>query len=211
VDLATIKTGIEAWLAVTALNIDDAKSALPVEFARSPKKIHTKPFVKLRLGPIGTNGYDFPRYAYNDLTDEYVEQMRGVRRLPLHVQFIAFSQEWGKNARQFAEDFRARLKKQASMEALGDALLALQSTSDLIDTDYEMSGRLVSQVDMTVFLGLCGYERSPTDDVGYIRHVNMEAESPVFDEYGVQVYDQDGNPVVEEDTTTISVTADEAP
>ena len=211
-DLATLSTGINNWLAVTAVDVNGSVPVpLPVQFGRLPKKVLLEPFVLAYLGPIGKLGYDFPRYTYNDLTDEYVEQMRGVRRMPLRLSFRAFSQEWGQNARQYAEDFRIRLRKQSAMEALGAAALALFDTSDLVETDYEFSGRLVSQVDLTVTLGLCGYERLATDDTGYIRHVNMEAESIVIDEYGVPVYDQDGNPVVEEETTAISVTADEAP
>ena len=205
-DLSAVATGIETWLGLTAVDVNGTVPvALPVEFGRLPKKVHTQPFVLAYLGPIGKLGYDFPRYTYNALTDEYVEQMRGVRRLPLRLSFRSFSQEWGKNARQYAEDFRVRLKKQSAMEALGDAKLALFDTTDLISTDYEYSGRLISQVDLTVYLGLCGYERLATDDTGYIKNVNIEGQAPVVDEYQNPVYDEAGDPVVAEETITINV------
>jgi hypothetical protein len=204
-DLATIKTGIESWLNITAVDVDDSDTPLPVQFARAPKVIYTRPHVKVELGPIQTRGWDIPRYTYNALTDEYVEQMRGLRRLPLRVKFVAFDQEWGKNARQYAEDFRVRLRKQSSIEALRDALLAFQESTDLVDSDATLSGRLVSMVDLTVYLGLCGYERNPSDDVGYIKNVNIEGQGQVIDEMSQPIDDESGNPVVVEDTITINV------
>lgn len=205
-DLATIKTGVEAWLNITAVDVNGTVPvALPVEFGRLPKKVHTQPFVLVYLGPIGKLGYDFPRYTFDDLTGQYVEEMRGVRRMPLRLSFRSFDQGWGRNARQYAEDFRIRLKKQQSMEALGAAKLALFDTGDQVMTDYEYSGRLVSQVDMTVTLGLCAYERLATDDVGYIANVNIEGQSPVVDEACDPIYDELGNPVVSEETIEINV------
>lgn len=211
-DLATLSTALESWLNVTAVDVNGTVPVpLPVEFGRIPKKVHTKPFVLVYLGPISQYGIDFPRYTYDELTDEYVEQMRGVRRIPVRFSFRSFDQGWGKNARQYAEDFRIRLTKQSAMEALGDAKLSLQETSDLVETDYEYSGRLISQVDMTVYFGIAAYERLGTDDAGYIRHVNITQQSIVMDEYGKPITDQQGNPVISEDERTIYVTADEAP
>lgn len=215
-DLAAIKTGVENWLNITAVDLDNNKAPLPVQWARAPRVIYNRPHVKVSLGPIQTRGWDFPRYTYNELTDEYVEQMRGLRRLPLRIKFVSFSQELEddtdqRNARQYAEDFRSRLRKQSSIGALRDALLAFQESTDLVDSDASLSGRLVSMVDLTVYVGLCGYERNPTDDTGYIKIVNMEAEGHVTDEWGVPVYDEDGNPVVHEDTRNITVNADEEP
>ena len=208
-DLGAIATGIEAWLAITAVDVNGTVPvALPVEFGRLPKKVHTEPFVLVYLGPIGKLGWDFPRYVYDELTDTYVEQMRGVRRMPVRISFRAFNQGWGLNARQFAEDFRIRIKKQTAMEALGAAKLALFDTSDLVSSDYEYSGRLVSQVDLTVNLGLAAYERLATDDTGYIKSVAMEWQGQVIDEQSTPVEDESGNPVVVEEVITINVTTE---
>jgi hypothetical protein len=211
VDLAAIETGLGAWLGITARNINkdgDDIGPMPVEYGRRPKKVHTGPFVLAYLGPIGKLGWDFPRYTFNEITDELVEQMLGVRRMPVRFSFRAFNQDWGLNARQFAEDFRIRLKKDTAMAALGAARLALFDSTDLIETDYEYSGRLISQVDLTVVFGLCAFERNATDDVGYIKSVNIEGQGQVIDEWNKPVEDEEGNPVIVEDVMTINVTTE---
>lgn len=203
-DLAAIKTGLEAWMAIVARDVDN-DVALPVEYGRLPKVVHTTPFVLMYLGPIGKLGWDFHRYDYNQTTDEYFEQMRGVRRLPVRFSFRAFNQEWGLNARQFAEDFRTALQSTAAMEALGAAKLALQSSTDLIETDYEYSGRLVSQVDLTVNFGLCGYTRTPSYDAGYIWRADIYSENYIFDEAGTPVVDENGDYVTDERIGSVQV------
>ena len=55
-DLAAIATGLEAWLAVTAVDVDNGNAPLPVEFGRSPKVVQVNPFVLVYLGPIGKIG-----------------------------------------------------------------------------------------------------------------------------------------------------------
>jgi hypothetical protein len=207
VDLAAIETGLETWMNIVARDVDN-NVALPVEYGRRPKKVHTSPFVLVYLGPIGKLGWDVPRYFFDELTDEYIEQMYGVRRMPVRFSFRAFSQDWGLNARQFAEDFRIRLKKDAAMAALGAAELALVDSTDLIETDYEYSGRLISQVDLTVVFSLWAFERNATDDVGYIKSVNIEGQSQVIDEWSKPVFDEEGNPVIVEEVMTINVTTE---
>jgi hypothetical protein len=192
---------------IVARDVDN-DVALPVEYGRRPKKVHTSPFVLVYLGPIGKVGWDIPRYTFDELTDEYVEQMYGVRRMPVRFSFRAFSQDWGLNARQFAEDFRIRLKKDPSIAALGTTGLALVDSTDLIETDYEYSGRLISQVDLTVVFRLWAFERNATYDAGYIKSVNIEGQSQVIDEWNKPVFDEDGNPVIVEEVMTINVTTE---
>ena len=210
-DLAAIATGLEAWLAVTAVDVDNGNAPLPVEFGRSPKVVQVSPFVLVYLGPIGKIGWDFPGYTFNETTGQYIQQMRGVRRMPVRFSFRSFSQEWGLNARQFAEDFRNNLQSTESLELLGDAKLALQSSSDLVSTDYAMSGKLISQVDMTVYFGLCGYQRTPSYDAGFLQTVNFEGQNYLLDQHGNPIEDAAGNPVVDLDIREFSVDARIAP
>jgi hypothetical protein len=77
-----------------------------------------------------------------------------------------------------------------------------------VDTDYEYSGRLISQVDLTVVFGLWGYQRSPSYDAGYIKSVNIEGQGQVIDEWSKPVEDEEGNPVIVEDVMTINVTTE---
>lgn len=211
-DLGAVQTGIESWLNVTAVDANQAPPVpLPVEFGRQPARVQTKPFVLVYPGPIVKLGHDFPTYVYDYLTDEYVETMYGARRLTLRLSFRSFKQDWGQNARQYAEDWRIRTQKESSINALGNALLSLWGTGELVDTDYEWSGRLVSQVDTDVTLGLWAYERRASDDVGYIRTVEIEGQSIITDEYGTPLVDGTGKILVAEDVLSITVSANEAP
>ena len=62
-DLGEIATDLQAWMAITCVDVDAGGSALPVEFGRMPNKVHTSAFVRVYLGPILKHGYDFPRYV----------------------------------------------------------------------------------------------------------------------------------------------------
>jgi hypothetical protein len=209
-DLGQIQTGIESWLNLTAVDAnEDPVTALPVEFLQQPNKVQTKPFVGVRIGTIVKLGHDNKTYTHNELTDEYIEQMWGNRRMTLRLLFRSFDQRWNYNARQFAEDWRGRTQKPESIAALGDVGLSLWgSIGELIETDILWSGKLISQVATDVTLGLWGYERTPRTDTGYIKNVNIEGRAPVIDTNVTQVVDQDGEAVVTGDVITINVTTE---
>jgi len=137
--------------------------------------------------------------------------MWGARRMTIRFSFRSFSQEWDQNSRQFAEDWRIRVQSTRSIKLLGDATLSFQDTTEQTDLDYQWSGRLVSQSEISANFGLWGYERVPSSDEGYIRNVNIEAQGIVTDEYGVPVYDEDGNPVIHEGTREFYVSSDKEP
>lgn len=211
-DLGVVQTGIESWLNLTAVDVDNGSVPLPVEFGRSPSKVHTRPFVLCYRGPILKLGHDVPKYTYDYLTDEYVQQMWGVREMVVRFSFRAFNQDWDKAARQYAEDWRIRVESDRSIFELGDsAYLSLIETGELVDLDYEWSGRLVSQVEASCRFRLWGYERSASYDQGYIKSVHIEGQGQVIDEWSKPVFDEDGNPVVVEETLDITVNADEEP
>ena len=73
------------------------------------------------------------------------------------------------------------------------------------------SGKLISQVDMTVYFGLCGYQRTPSYDAGFVRTVNFEGQNYLLDQHGNPIEDALGNPVVDFDIREFSVDARIAP
>jgi hypothetical protein len=212
-DLGVVQTGIESWLNLTAVDVDNGNAPLPVEFARAPNKIHTKPSVLVHRGPILKKGHDVPKYTYNDVTGEYIQQMWGVREMVVRLQFISYNQQdWEKAARQYAEDWRIRAESDRSIFELGDSAgLALIETGELVDLDDEWSGHLRSRVAASCRFRLWGYERSASTDQGYIWNVNMEAQNHIVDQWGNPVYDSLQNPVIDLDVRDISVSGSLAP
>ena len=211
-DLGVVQTGIESWLNLTALDLDNGGAPLPVEFGRAPSKVHTQPFVLVYRGPILKIGHDIPKYTWDEVTDKYIQQMWGVREMVVRFSFRAFNQDWDKAARQYAEDWRIRAESDRSIFELGDsAFLSLIETGELVDLDYEWSGRLVSQVEASCRFRLWGYERSASVDQGYIWNVNMEAQNHIVDQWGNPVYDSFNNPVIDLDVRGISVSGSLAP
>lgn len=211
-DFAGLKTTLTTWLNLTAVDKQDPPQPIPVEFGRSPQKVHTTPFVLCYLGasaPLGRKA--LPIYTYDDVTDENTEELHRLLRVPVRLSFRAFSQEWGENAREYAEIFRTNTTSEAAINALGSARVGLWGTEGLVDTDYVFSGRLVSQCDTTVVMGFRYHPENQSRDAGYIKTVNMELEQTITDEYGNPVVDETGLPVVGEGTTAFSVTSDEAP
>jgi len=211
-DFGQFKTELETWLALTALDKQSPPQPLPVEFGRSPQKVRTTPFVLCYLGATASpTRRSLPVYTYDELTDENTEEMHRLLRVPVRFSFRAFSQDWGSNAREFAEIFRANTSSEPAVNALGNARIGLWGTEALVDTDYEWSGRLVSQCDTTAVFGFRYHPSNQSRDAGYIRTVNMELEQRVLDEMGGIVYDNDGNEVVTDLTRAITATTDEAP
>lgn len=210
-DLGVVQSGIESWLNLTAVDANQTPPVpLPVEFGRSPSKIHTDPFVLCYRGPILKVGHDVPQYTYDEITDEYIQQMWGVREMVVRFSFRAFNQDWDKAARQYAEDWRIRTESDRSILELGDQTgLAIIETGELIDLDYEWSGRLVSQVEASTRFRLWGFERQADTDAGYIKSVHIVGQTAVISEQNEQVLDEQGAVVItEDDFMDITVTAE---
>jgi len=208
-DFSDLETNLTLWVGLLAT--DRTGAVIPVEWGRQPQKVRTQPFVLAYLGAIVPLGIDWPEYEYDDLTDELVESMHGNRRVTLRLSFRNFDQRLGYSARYYAERFRARCRSTYSKGLLHDAKLSFWDTGGLVETDYVWSGRRVNQVDMDVTLGINFYIEDPDFTGEYINTVEMEQVSGVTDEYGKQVYTEIGEPVIEEDSSFIIVTADEAP
>ena len=209
-DLGVVQTGIESWLNLTAVDVDNGSVPLPVEFGRSPSKVHTSPFVLCYRGPILKMGHDIPQYTYDEITDEYIQQMWGVREMVVRFSFRAFNQDWDKAARQYAEDWRIRVESDRSILELSDsAFLAIIETGELVDLDYEWSGRLVSQVEASCRFRLWGYERNASTDAGYIKSVHVVGEQTIITEESDTVTDEQGQPIIgNDDIMDFTVTTD---
>jgi len=209
VDFSDLETNLTLW--VGAIATDRAGTVLPVEWGRQPQKIHTSAYILAYLGAISPIGIDWPEYEYDDLTDELVESMHGNRRVILRLSFRNFDQRLGYGARYYAERFRVRCRGTYSKNLLHDYKLSFWDTSELFETDYVWSGRMVNQVEMSVTLGINFFITDEDFTGEYINTVEIEHQSGVTDEYGRQVYTEIGEPVIEEASETIIVTADEAP
>jgi hypothetical protein len=211
-NLGAIQTSITSWVEGLMLQASLAREgetvAAQIEWGRQPMQYHTEPFILAYAGPIVKLGHDEPIYVYNELTDELEEKMIGVRRLMLRLSFRSFDQRLGWSSRQYAEDFRLLTQSSSSIDTLHSAYLGLWDTGELVDTDYEWSGRLVSQTDMDVTLGV----RAELPNLGYsgsyIKNVNIEGYSYLLTEQGNPIEDELGNPVVDEEALTISVTTE---
>ena len=209
-NLAQIQTQLSLWIEGLCedAQIQSGRPVVPimVEWGRMPRKIRTGPYVLAYLGPIVGIGHDEPRYDYNDLTEELEEHMTGVRRMTLRLAFNSDDQRLGYSARQYAEDFRILTQSTTGKDTLHSFInLGLWGTGDLIEADWASSGRMESQVNMDVTLGVRAELMNPGYDGGYIKNVNIEGQSPVVDEACDPVYDELGNPVVAEETITINV------
>jgi len=208
-DFSDLETNLTLW--VGSLATDRSGTVIPVEWGRQPQKIHTSAYILAYLGAVSPVGIDWPEYEYDDLTDELVESMHGARRIVLRLSFRNFDQRLGYGARYYAERFRIRCRSTYSKNLLHGYLLSFWDSGELFETDYVWSGRMVNQVEMSVTLGINFSLVDPDFTGEYINTVEMEHQSGVTDEYGRQVYTEIGEPVIEEASETIIVTADEAP
>lgn len=207
-DFATLQSDFTTWVGNLATDRDG--NAVPVVWGKQPQKIYTKPFILAYLGSITPQGQDIKTYEYDDLTDAYIEKMFGHRRATFRLSFRNFDQRLGYSARYYAERFRVRTQSSYGIESLPDPL-GLISTGNLIELDYEWSGRMVNQVEMDVVLSFWMSLTDPDFSGGYIWNVNMEGQGTVVDEYQVPLEDRDEEVIVSEDTISINVTGNEAP
>ena len=118
----------------------------------------------------------------------------------------SFDQRLGGSARQYAEEFRLLIQSSDSTDFLAANFIGFVDTDELVETDYEWSGRLVNQVDMTVTLQLHLDSLNPQYSGDFIQTVEITELNSVIDELGNQVVDELGNPVVA-DSTPFTVTA----
>lgn len=198
VDFGTLQTNLTTWI--------ETLSTLQVEWGRQPQKIHTSAFILAYAGPITKLGHDWRGYAYDAQSDTQSETMYGVRLFPLRLSFRSFDQRLGGSARQYAEEFRLLIQSSDSTDFLATNFIGFVDTDELVETDYEWSGRLVNQVDMTVTLQLHLDSLNPQYSGDFIQTVEITELSSVIDELGNQVVDELGNPVVA-DSTPFTVTA----
>ena len=208
-DFSDLETNLTLW--VGSLATDRSGTVLPVEWGRQPMKVRTSPYIRAFIGAIVPLGIDWPEYEYDELTDEIVESMHGARRVTLRVDFINFDQRLGRGAPYYAERFRGRTRSTFSKNMLRDYKISLWDTGASTEIPDTWSGRMLSHVSLDVTLGINFYIDDPDFTGEYINTVEMEQVSGVTDEYGKQVYTEIGEPVIEEDSRFITVTADEAP
>jgi len=164
-NLTTVQTALTAWI--------ESASTLEVEWEREPQKLHMGAFILAQAGAMTKMGHDERIQTYDGAgPDTTSVRVVGVRLLPVQVGFITFDQRLGGSARQYAEEFRTPAHSTTSFELLRAADLALVDTLDLIESDYEWSGRMVSRVDLPITIGLRASFADPLHDGSYIKNVN---------------------------------------
>lgn len=196
-NLTNVQTALTTWV--------ETYSGLECEWGRLPQQYHQGAFVLAYAGPIISLGHDEREQSYNDLTDQTSVQLRGSRIFTLRLSFRSFDQNLGSSARQYAENFRVGIHSTTALESLNTAYLALIDTGELVETDYEWSGRMVNQIDMSIRFGLRAYLADPEHDGSYIGTVDIDTERYVIDEYGNPVIDENGDYVTTEATDFTTV------
>jgi hypothetical protein len=184
-DLSAIQTALTAWV--------ETYAGIQCEWGRQPQQIHEGAFVLAYLGAITKAGHDERIQVYDFDTDTTSVTVVGVRRLTLRLSFRSFDQRLGGSGRQYAENFRVALHSQSSWDTLKTAELSYIDSGELVDTDYIWSGRMVSQTDMDVVLGLRASTADPLHDGSYIKYVNIDTQEYVVDEDDVVVADVSGD------------------
>ena len=203
-NLGELKTNVTTWL--NAVAFDAFGQPLPVEFGLDPRRIYTKPFVVVYLGPIVRIGHDEPKWRFNDTTQELEEVMIGVRRVTLRLAFYSFDQNWAQDAAQYAENFRLLTQSTTSTDTIyGFVNVGLWGTGELIRTDFEWSGRMVSRVDLDVTLGVRAELQNTTYSGSFIQTVELEAQNYLLDQWGNPIEDGAGNPVIDQNIREFSV------
>lgn len=168
-NLTTVQTALTAWI--------EEASTLQCEWGRQPQKMHVGPFILAYAGAMTKLGHDERIQTYDGAgPDTTSVRVVGVRHLPLRLSFISFDQRLGNSARQYAEEFRTLIHATTSFETLQTAELGLVDTGELVETDYEWSGRMVSSVDLTVTISLRADFADPNHDGSYIGTVNYTGE-----------------------------------
>lgn len=200
-DFDAIQTDITTWVG--------NYSTLPLVWGREPQKFYQQGYILAYADAITPLGHDERIYSYDYITDELEETMAGNRRMVLRLSFRTFDQGLGGSARRFAEDFRILIQSSSSIEELTAANLSFISAGELVETGYEWSGRLISQVDMEITLGVRANVNNQQYSKSYIRHVTIGEQDYVVTEQGVLVTTEDGQPVVTEDVNTFTVSGDD--
>ncbi len=184
-DLGAIQTALTAWI--------ETYSGVECEWGRQPQLIHTSAFVLAYLGAITKAGHDERIQTFDFDSDLTSVKVVGVRRMVVRLSFRSFDQRLGFSARQFAEDFRVALHAQTSWDTLRTAELSYIDTGELIDSDYIWSGRMVSQTDMDLTLGLRASTTDTAHDGSYIKFVNIDTQEYVVTEDDEVVEDLSGD------------------
>lgn len=198
-DLDALQTNITAWV--------ETYAGIPCEWGRMPQNMIIGPYVLAYLGPITKLGHDERIQTYDFDTDATEVTVTGVRRLTLRLSFRTNDQRLGSSARQEAETFRVALHAQSSFDTLNDANLALVDTGELVENDFEWSGRTVSQTDLEVIFNLRAQTPDPNHDGSYIKSVAVSSQQIVVDEDNTPVVDENGDLVVTEDADGFTITS----
>lgn len=206
IDFATLQTNLTTWIeALVGLDADGDQ--INVEWGKQPQKIWTRPFILAYAGPITKLGHDWRGYAYDQQSDQQSETMYGLRLFPLRLSFRSFDQRLGRDARQYAEQFRLQIQSSNSTDFLAENFIGFVDTSDLIETDYEWSNRIVNQVDMTVTLALHLDSANAQYSGDYIDTVEVTEQHLIITEDGDPVVDENGDNVVSDDQVPFTIAA----
>jgi len=168
-DLATIEPGLLAWAA--------ALTSVPAAFClweNAPRVQHRGQLVLLRwVSEVGV-GEDETLYTYAANADPSLEMtptVSGNRLVVVQIDIEVHDQRAGVNAHALASRARTRLQWpsiQAALEALG---LALVGAEQVVVTDYELDGHVVSRRTMDVRLNALSTETDTAGATSYIATV----------------------------------------
>lgn len=189
-NLGSMQTALTSWV--------EKYAGVPCEWGRLPQEVHLGASVLAYLGPITKLGHDERVQTYNAGDDTTSVRVVGVRRVPVRLSFRSIDQRLGGSARQYAERLRAEMHETSSFADLRDADLSLVDSTELVESDYEWSNRMVSQVDMTIYFGARASFTDPNHDGSYIGTVNYNSAPYIVDEYGVPVNSETGETLVPE-------------
>lgn len=90
------------------------------------------------------------------------------------------------------------MNETSSFDDLRDADLAIIDSDPFVESDYFWSGRLASQVDLTVYFAARSSFADLNHDGSYIGTVNFDSEPYIIDEAGLPVLDENGRYLVPE-------------
>jgi hypothetical protein len=186
-DLATIEPGLLAWAStLTGVTLGCC------QWENAPRVRHNGQLVLLRWVSEAGVGEDDVNYDYAANADPLLEMtptVTGNRVVVVQLDVEVHTQTPGVNAHAIASRARTRIQwpsSQAALEALG---LALARVEDVITTDYELDGRLVSRRSVDVRLHALSTETDSAGATSYIATVTATAAvtDPAGDEVAASI------------------------
>ena len=147
-------------------------SGLTATWQDNPQGYKPTAWVLLQINSINELGNDFMGHEYDSVDDEVDMIAQGVRTFTLEFIIQSYNQKPGYDSKYYLDMAKLRMNFESNLKTLADAGMSVLDTLAIIDQDFVLGERRISQSQMDLLCSARVAVRDTGYDGAYINRVS---------------------------------------